>query len=280
MMPADTPTSITGLIAAAGRATRLAPLPCSKELLPVGYMRHPQQDSPRPKAVSRYLVEQMQRAGATRLALVLRPGKWDIADHYGDGSTLGMSMAYFQMGDPWGPPFTAAQALPWLAGATVLFGFPDILVDPPDALAQVHRRLAGGEADLVLGLCPMPDCGLSDLVHCDVEGRITRLSPKESNPPRGPSDRTWMLAAWRPRFSRFLQDETARLAAEARRGDHGPAPEWPFGAIISAALDAGLSVEGCGGSHWQMLDTGTPEGLVAAPDFPGVWSGRGAPGSS
>lgn len=277
MKPANTPSPVVGLIAAAGRATRLSPLPCSKELLPVGYMRHPQTGTPRPKPVSRYLIEQMLLAGATRLALVLRPGKWDIANHYGDGSALGLSTAYFQMGDPWGPPFTAAQALPWLDDATVLFGFPDILVDPPDALAQVHRHLHCGEADVVLGLCPMPRWGLADVVQCDADHRVTRMAPKESDPIRDPADRTWMLAAWRPRFTRFLREEIARLASEARRGDHGPAPEWPFGAIVANALHAGLRVEGCGESHWQMLDTGTPAGLVAAADFPGVWNGRTPP---
>lgn len=265
---------LVGLIAAAGRATRLAPLPCSKELLPVGYLRHPQTGTPRPKPVSRYLIDQMRDAGASHLAMVLRSGKWDIAEHYGDGSSIGLSTAYFQMGDPWGPAFSAAQALPWIGEATVLFGFPDILVDPPDALARLHRRLVESDADLVLGLCPMPEVGRADRVQCDPNGRVTRLEPKEASPAQAETDRTWMLAAWRPRFTHFLQTEVARLALEARRGDHGPAPEWPFGTIIAAALDADLQVQGVGDAEWKMLDTGTPEGMVAATDFPGVWNGR------
>ncbi|RMD74724.1 MAG: nucleotidyl transferase, partial [Chloroflexi bacterium] len=65
-----------GLIPAGGMATRLGPLPCSKELLPVGGWAEP--DGLRPRPIITYLLAQWQRAGITRAFIVVKPGKWDI----------------------------------------------------------------------------------------------------------------------------------------------------------------------------------------------------------
>ena len=50
---------IVGLIPAAGRATRLAPLPCSKELVPIGFQTAADGADRRPKPVSQYLLDRM-----------------------------------------------------------------------------------------------------------------------------------------------------------------------------------------------------------------------------
>src|SRR5262245_55704587 len=121
---------LVGLIPAAGQATRIAPLPCSKEIFPVGFRTEPQSGTVRPKVVSHYLLEKMRRAGITRAYLVLRSGKWDIPAYYGDGAMLDMHLAYLLMGRPFGPPYTLDQAYPFLQNALVAFGFPDILFTP------------------------------------------------------------------------------------------------------------------------------------------------------
>ncbi|MGQ0700104.1 MAG: nucleotidyltransferase family protein [Panacagrimonas sp.] len=273
---AEASRRIVGLIPAAGRATRLGSLPCSKELLPVGFMPDPHDASPRPKPVSLYVIEQMRRAGASQLCIVLRSGKWDIAEYYGDGSRLGLSMGYFLIDDSWGPPFTASRAAPFIRDATVLFGFPDLLLDPPDLMAQVLARLDRTGADIVLGLCPMHRAGaLSDVVRTDASGRVTSLEPKEQKPARGASDWTWLAAAWRPRFTAFMEAEVVRLSESAIGRSQASPPEWPFGSIVAAAIRAGMHVDSVGDESWSMLDTGTPQGLIAARAFPGVWSGEG-----
>jgi glucose-1-phosphate thymidylyltransferase len=146
---------IVGVIPAAGRATRLAPLPCSKELLPVGVHAEPAALRGRPKVVSHYLLERMRDAGASRVFFVVRSGKFDIADYHGDGSALGLNLAYLVMGEPWGPPFSIAQAAPFVGEATVLAGFPDILIEPRDAFARAVARLDATGADVVLGVYPL-----------------------------------------------------------------------------------------------------------------------------
>jgi glucose-1-phosphate thymidylyltransferase len=54
----------------------------SRELLLVGFHLGPEGD-PRPKPVSQYLLAKMRHAGAGEIYIVLRSGKWDIANYYG-----------------------------------------------------------------------------------------------------------------------------------------------------------------------------------------------------
>jgi len=276
-MSSDSDSPIVGVIAAAGRATRLAPLPCSKELMPIGVHREPAELRGRPKVVSQYLVERMRAAGAQRVFFVVRSGKFDIADYYGDGSRLGLSIAYLMMNEPWGPAFSAAQAAPFVEGATVLFGYPDILIQPEDCFVRACDRLRATGADIVLGLFEgRPADGL-DLVGTDARGRVTRLVTKEEAPPRREGDIGYMLAAWSPGFTRFLVEETRRLSVVARSGARGPSPDWPMGAVVAAAVRAGLHVDSVLLPDARFLDIGTPDGLVAASEFPGVWLGRERP---
>lgn len=74
---------VIGLLPAGGQATRISPLPCSKELYPIGF--RPQADgSLRPKVVSHYLLEKMRLAGIRKAFFLLRPGKRDILVKYVD----------------------------------------------------------------------------------------------------------------------------------------------------------------------------------------------------
>ena len=272
---------IVGVIPAAGRGTRLAPLPCSKELLPVGVHDGPAALRGRPKVVSHYLLEQMRDAGATRVFFVVRPGKFDIAEYHGDGSALGLHLAYLVMGEPWGPPFSIAQAVPFVGEATVLAGFPDILVQPRDAFARAVRRLDASGADIVLGVYPLARHDPVDLVERRPDGRITRLVPKEDRPERSDHDLGYLFAAWTPAFTRFLASATSALAAQARSGVHGAGPEWPLGSIVAAALAAGMTVDSVRVDDGAFLDIGSPDGWAAAPAFVARWQARGGdPGAA
>lgn len=269
-MPKPHARPIVGVIPAAGRATRLAPLPCSKELLPVGVHAAPEALRGRPKVISQYVLERLQRGGARRVIFVVRPGKFDIAEYWGDGSRLGLSIAYVMMGDPYGPPFSIAQAAPFMAEATVLVGFPDILIQPDDADARLVARLDETGADVVLGLYRLRRDQAVDLVHRVGDGRVTRLVPKEDRPARGDADVGYLLAAWSPTFTRFLVEATTQLAARARAGEFGADPEWPLGTVIAQAIDEGLHVDSVMFEDGAFLDIGSAAGWAAAGRFPGV----------
>lgn len=275
-MPAPHSRPIVGVIPAAGRATRLAPLPCSKELLPVGVHAMPPALRGRPKVVAEYLLERMRSAGASRAFFVVRPGKSDIADYFGDGSRLGLPIAYLMMGEPWGPPFSIAQAVPFVADATVLAGFPDILIQPEDALARAVQRLDESGADIVLGVYRIAREDPIDLIERAPDGRVSRVAPKEEQPVRGDDDLGYLFAAWTPVFTRFLAEQTAVLARQARAGAHGPAPEWPLGSLIALGLRGGLHVDSVLVDDGAFLDIGSAAGWAAAPAFVQAWLTRGA----
>jgi glucose-1-phosphate thymidylyltransferase len=139
---------VIGLIPAGGQATRIAPLPCSKELYPVGFRQVDEGRSLRPKVICHYLLEKMRLAGATKAYIVLRQGKWDIPAYLGDGTMLNMHLAYLMMHLPFGTPYTVDQAYPFVQDALVAFGFPDIIFQPDDAFVQLLARQAATEACL------------------------------------------------------------------------------------------------------------------------------------
>ena len=64
-----------GLIPAAGKARRISPLPCSKEIFPVGFGEIRQKGQRHPKVAAHYLLEKMHLAGAEKAYFVLSNGQ-------------------------------------------------------------------------------------------------------------------------------------------------------------------------------------------------------------
>jgi glucose-1-phosphate thymidylyltransferase len=153
------------VIPGAGLATRLQPLPCSKEVMPVGG-----------KPVMDYLVERMRLAGCSDIRVVTRPEKHDVASR---ARELGASVIEAR-------PDTVAQSLargiPESAPDTpVLFGFPDTIWDPEDGFSRLLERLDNGFA-VVLGLFRTSDASRSDAVTLSTGGRIARIAVKPREP--------------------------------------------------------------------------------------------------
>ncbi len=115
---------VIGLLPAGGTASRIAPLPCSKELYPIGFNNTSGEDTNlRPKAICLYLLEKMRLAGIIKVFIVLRKGKWDILAYLGDGAMLNMNFAYLIMGLPFGVPYTIDQAYPFVKECDNSFWF-------------------------------------------------------------------------------------------------------------------------------------------------------------
>ena len=159
--------AVVGLVPAAGEASRVAPLPCSKELYPIGFRSVDGCKSTRPKVAAHYLLEKMRFAGITQIYIVLRKGKWDIPNYFGDGSMFDVNLAYLMMGLPFGTAYSLDQAYPFLPDAIVAFGFPDIVFSPADAYKKLLRRQATTGDDVVLGLFPAREPGKVDIVEVD-----------------------------------------------------------------------------------------------------------------
>jgi dTDP-glucose pyrophosphorylase len=257
---------VIGLIPAAGRGTRLGPLPCSKELYPVGFRHDDASREPRAKVVSHYLLEKFRHAGISRAYVILRHGKWDVPTYFGDGQRVGLQLAYLVIGDSLGPADTLDRAYPFIRNNCVAFGFPDVLFGPDDVFDHLLRRLAETDADIVLGLYPGSDSRQMDMVDVDADGRVRAIILK---PPSTALRYGWICAVWRPAFTEclhaFLTSERARPDLDkAAYRDIDPQGDLPVGAAIKAAVDTGLRVHALSFPDHTYLDIGTPDNLVEA----------------
>jgi glucose-1-phosphate thymidylyltransferase len=248
---------IVGLVPAGGHARRIAPLPCSKELFPVGFQSLPGVDGVRPKAVGHYLLEKMRFAGVTRAFIVLRNGKWDIPAYFGDGAMLDMHLAYLVGRLPFGAPYTLDAAYPFVRNAVVTFGFPDILFQPDDGYEQLLTCQADTGADIVLGVFPASRPEIMEMIDVDPEGRVHDLVIR-------PLDTrlrfAWIFAVWTPAFTRFQHDFLETFDGGLRGGGE----ELSVGGVIRAAIRAGLPARAVRFPAPTYLDIGAPSTLVEA----------------
>jgi glucose-1-phosphate thymidylyltransferase len=252
----DPERRVIGLIPAAGKGTRLAPLPCSKELYPIGLWPNSRGHNLTPKVVSHYLLEKMELAGIIQVYIIIREGKWDIPAYFGNGSVLNMNLAYLMMGPPFGVPYTLDQAYPFIKNAVVALGFPDIIFDPDYAFVKVLARLAASNLDVVLGLCPAGRPQKMDMVDVHNDGRIKQLFIK---PEKTKLHYSWAIAVWRPTFTDFMHKYLA--ASEVRAAQES---EMFVGDVFNAAIKNGLKIDGVPISDKPYLDIGTGDDLLKA----------------
>lgn len=255
--PVDPP--LVGLLPAAGSANRLAPLPCSKEIYPVGFRATDGAgDRPalRPKVACHYLLERMVTAGVGRAYIVLGDGKWDIPAYLGDGAVAGVDIAYLTLRRSPGVPYTVDRAHRFVADSRVAFGFPDIIFEPADAFSALLEHQDASAAPVVLGLFPTDQPDKMDMVEL-AGSRVRRVVVK---PGRSRLRHTWIIAVWTHEFSGFLHGLLG--SAEPARG-RAPA-ELHLGHVLQAAIDSGLRVDGVVFGAGTYRDIGTPEDLAAA----------------
>lgn len=255
---------LIGLIPAAGSANRIAPLPCSKELFPLGFQTMPSLSGPRPKVASQYLLEKMASAGAKKAFIIIRKGKWDIPEYFGCGRSLGLNLAYLMMKLPFGAPFTLDQAFDFVSAATILFGFPDILFTPKDAYDALLNQLSASKSDIVLGLFPAHNPSKMDMVELDNSDNVCGIDIK---PRKSYLKYTWIIAVWTPTFTHFMHQyvQVHKQTADARAA--AKTHEAYVGEVIQAAIEEGIQVEKVLFDEGNYLDIGTPEDLLKANTF-------------
>ena len=248
--------NIIGVVPMAGRATRLAGLPCSKEIHPVEPRKGGYHAGKQPRVVCEYLFEKMHKAGITRAYVVLREGKWDIPTYLGDGSRAGLHLAYLMMGLPYGTPYSVDQAYPFIHQAIVALGFPDMILGPENIFGKLLEYQRRNDADVALGLFPVDRPEKVDMVELSRDGKAKRIVIK---PQSTDLQLTWGVAVWTPVFSRFMHDFLATHEKIAREE-----PELFMGDIVQAGINEGLSVCGLQVSELPFIDIGTPDDLERA----------------
>jgi glucose-1-phosphate thymidylyltransferase len=243
-------SELVGLLPAAGRGTRLGPIPCSKEIMPLGFQPAAEDGRPpwRPLTAIESHLRALRAAGAGRAVIVIGETKADVVRYVGDGEQYSLSVAYVYQRHLRGMPFALDLARPWLGQATVLFAMPDTLVHPGDTMARLAGHHAAAGADVTLGLFRTTTPHKFGMVDLDGAGRVAAFIDK---PARTQLEWMWGLAAWSPSFTRLLHDYLAGLP--------GGGPECVLSDVFAAALASGLRIEALPliGSHYH--DIGTPE---------------------
>jgi glucose-1-phosphate thymidylyltransferase len=242
-----------GLLPAAGRGVRFGSSAYAKELFPLLFTAGADERVLEPRPLCELALRAMRAAGAERCVALVSPEKAEVLRVLGDGSSLGLALAYVVQGEPRGLPHAIACAQPWLGDAEVVLALPDTMVLPGEALAQVQERRRAAGADLALGVFPVDEPERLGPVEMDAEGRVLRVHDK-------PTGRQWMnswaVASWSARFTRYCAEW------EARRPRSGPEPA--LGHVFDAARADGLDVVALAFDSGHFLDIGTPHGLRAA----------------
>jgi glucose-1-phosphate thymidylyltransferase len=169
------PSRVTwGIVPCAGLGTRMQPLAFSKELLPVGTLVEDGRE--RTRAVAEYVLERMVRGGATRLCLVVSPGKLDILGYFGE-SFEGVPLTYVVQRQPGGLVDALERAMPLVREADqALVGLPDTVWFPEHA----YRALPDDDVSLLLFPVDEPD--LFDAVLTDRAGNVLEVRVKQRHP--------------------------------------------------------------------------------------------------
>lgn len=244
-----TKTNLIGLLPAAGRGSRLGPIPCSKEIMPLGFQ--PSRMAPlawQPVTAIELHLQALHYAGVRRAVVIISESKADVVRYIGDGSRYGVAVAYVYQQHLSGMPFALNLARGWIGSATTLFSMPDTLITPIKTVGHLIETHQRSTADVTLGLFPTPTPHKFGMVAQDDQGRITRFVDK---PAQTDLHLMWGLAAWSPKFADFL---AAHLA-----GQPAGRSEYVLSDVFAAALAAGFDIRGVTLVDAHYHDIGTPE---------------------
>jgi dTDP-glucose pyrophosphorylase len=230
-----------GVIPAAGQGSRIQPLAFSKELLPVGVANDG--GGERPCAVSEYLVERMMRAGADKLAFIVRPGKGDIVNYFGAGYSKATAV-YLVQPSPSGLCDAIFRVAPLIGDEPVLVGLPDTIWFPKDGFTHLP------DDSLSFLMFPVERPEAFDAVLLDAEDRVRCIEVKR---PGDPS--RWIWGAFKAPARVFHELHQLWLQRE-RRDEY-------IGTLVNAYLGQGGVAYGVKrGSAY--VDVGTLNGYRAA----------------
>ncbi len=249
---------LIGLIPAAGKGTRLHPLPFSKELYPIGYheVTIDGEQKLRPKVVSQYLVNHMIRMGVEKIIITLGPGKSDIMDYYGSGRTTGVDIVYNFQSVPRGMPYALDLSYSWLkTDDIIVFGMSDTIIEPENSFVNLKAAFEEKKADILLGVFSTNNPAKFGMVDFDIGNGVVKTTidkPKETQ-----LNYMWGCCLWNYNFASFMHEFLKTLKPQDPK-------EVVFGDVINRAISQGLKVCAQPIASGQYIDIGTIEDLDQA----------------
>ena len=246
------------VLPAAGRATRLSHLPCSKEVLPVGLGNERSVVAHRVKVVSHYILESLFFAGIKTCFVIIDPAKTDIPKYLKNNAGIdGLEIAYRSIENSPNTPSTLDSAYPFVKNKWLALGFPDMVLPDSRIFSRLVNQCEEG-VDVLLGLFPASQPHNVDMVDVGPDGRVCNLLIK---PAETVLSKTWGIALWSPRFSQFMHDYLSEpsSASSSTPLSASSSKELFVGDVIIAALQKGFNVKGVDVSELPYLDIGTVE---------------------
>lgn len=251
--------NIVGVIPAASRGTRLAPLPFHKALLPLGLQEISFGDELllRPKMVGQYILESLKIAGAEHVFIVVGENSEAFINYFGNGSHFGVEIAYLFQDNYNGIPYALDLVNSWLPDdSTILFGMPDTIVRPYDAYAQLLSQHNNSKASVTLGAFrinasnPNKFC----MIELGSDFQVTKAidKPESSN-----LDYMWGIAAWSKDFSDFVGSYIKKYSKNLEK-------ELLLGSVVQQAIVDGFDVRAVCFDDGDYLDIGTVDDLLIA----------------
>ncbi len=251
---------IIGLIPAGGVASRLGRIPCSKEIFPIHFTNTNDSIS----VVSENLIHCFKKADISTIYFIIRRGKWDIPNYFGDGSQNEVNIGYLMVNLPHGTAFTLDQAQPFVKDKIVALGFPDIFFEPGDAYAKIIDKLRNTNSDLVLGIFPIENYLKWDMVEFDENSKVKNIVIKQDRPDLKFG---WTIVVWKPSFTEFLHSFLKEFILQNPDGmfkiKNNAIRELYVGDIIQAAISKGMHVDYVKFKDGSSLDIGTPDDLYS-----------------
>lgn len=247
-MKANNKYNVTGIIPAAGYATRLPQLPCSKEIYPLFIESGKEYPSGKTQVASASLLNHMSQAGTKKAFMIIRKEKWDIPEFIGDGSDFNLNISYIVTPPTNGTVYSLLKSLPFIDDDTILLGFPDIQIQIKNPYGILLDKLHHGNADIVLGLFEAPNPQKVDMVELNPDGTLKRI---EIKPLSTQLTYTWLLAAWKPSFTYAIQEKLDSLKSVITNR------EVYLGDVIQSSIDNGLIADTHIFSDCKFIDIGT-----------------------
>ncbi len=238
-------STVVGILPAAGRGRRIAGLRWRKDLYPIGWEEILVDGifCRRPRVVAACSFDAMADAGARKMFMIVGEGG-EVMRYFGTERT-GVPIAYLYQEEARGAAFAIDLVRPWLPpDHTILFGFPDTLVEPFDAYARLLETHRSENADLTLGLFPTDRPSAFGMVQLD-SNRPVALFDKPEN-----TDCRFMygMASWGPALTDL---QTVLLGEWSATAEAVPAD------LFTLAINRGLKVRAHVFEEGQYIDIGT-----------------------
>jgi glucose-1-phosphate thymidylyltransferase len=243
--------TIIGLIPACGKAERLSPLPCSKEIFPIGLQHSSYTNRTFPKVMSDHILTYYKEAGVNNVYFIIRNDKQDIPRYFSKRNDLDLDIRFLELNHSPSTPFTLDSAYPIVKDRITALGFPDIMIRPTNAFKQVIDKLVNSDLDVALGLFPIERKYSYDMVEI-AEERVVNIVIKS---PDTQLKYGWVIAIWKPSFAEFMHRYMKNATIPS-------ANEMYVGNVIQAAIDSGLKVGYELFENGACIDLGKPEDLA------------------